>query len=575
MAIKAPDESPQVVPSVREQSSATVDTFGGGAGLNTEATEINQIAQQTGEIAALEKVRADQTAVEEAQANASKLTTDVLYDPETGVLASRGTNALQAQKDGMKRFQSGMNQISMGLNGGEQVGAFNKWALAQGTVVNQHMMTHVDQQLKEHDAGSFKYLLENQAGLAALSHGNPDALKLSFDTVNDNAIAFAKRNRLDPDQTKELVQNSNDKMHASVIDGMLKFQSDDSADRYFEANKDNMSPAVREKMAVALQEGNVRNRSAMMSVNIWKETGGNLAQSFGEAEKIQNPEVQEMTRQRLRQLQADKIAAQDADQNEKYQQAWGLVKKASLNGSAVKLQDVVPPVLWTSLDPKNQENLKKLAFNNETNAQKWTDFSLMQPTSLKAITAQEMQQEWLPNFAPKDRDKAMKMWQSAQSDSKDSYLNSQQSHMIADMGRTIGVAGLSPGDPNKPGHDPRKLRGDSAADYHSWNTTAQQAIINFETTKLGGARKASQEETQQILDNLVVQRIGQKSFMGLPYGGKNIYATPYEDIPEIDKTKIEAFAQQRGVKATKEKVQQAYFYLQQKDKQSAIQVLSK
>lgn len=574
MAITAPEVAPQTGPGFRVQSDADSTTFGSGPGLQEENQQVQRIAAETGEIAAVEKHRADQTAVEDAIAKGSKLTTDILYDPQTGVLSSKGTNALKAQKEGMKRLQGGLNDISKELNGEGQIGVFNRWALEHSAATDKTIMGHVDQQIRDHDAQSYDALLANQQGLVALAHGNPDTISLGFKTVNESAAAFSERNRLDPDQTKQFIQTANDKMHAAVIDGMLKFQADDSAQIYFDANKDAMSPAMRDKMAVSLEEGNVRNRSTAESNRIWALTGGNLSKAFDEADKIKSLPVQEMTRARLREKQTDLRQGEEADQDAKFQQAWGLVKKASLGDSPVKLRDVVPPVLWTSLEPKNQDILKKLVFNNETNAQKWTDFSLMTPTAMKAISAQELQQNWIPEFDPKDRDKAMAMWQRAQSNSQDSYLNSMQSNMIADTARSLGVAGLTQGDPNKPGHDPRKLRGDRAEDYHGFNTVAQQAILNFETTKLGGTRKASQEETQQILDNLVIQKLGQKSFLGLPYGGKTVYETPYEDIPEVDRNKIADFARQRGVKATPEKVKQAYYFLQRKDKDSAIKVLS-
>lgn len=574
MPIIAPDVAPQPIPGVRETSVANETTFGGGPGLDKINHEVQKVASDVADISIVARARQDQMAVEDAQAKATRLTTDVLYDPQTGVLTSRGTTALQAHKDGMKRLQKGMNDISRDLNGEAQIGTFNRWAMAQAEASNTTMMGHVDKELKDHDVKTYDSLLANQQGLVAMAHGNPQTLKLGFDTVNENAVAFAERNRLDPDQTKQFIQDANDKMHASVVDGMLKFQDDDSADKYFQANKDLMSPAMQEKVSVALEEGNLRNRSARESASIWDATRGNLTASFAKADKIDNPELREMTRQRLRQLSSDKNAAQDADQNDKFQQAWGLVKNASMSGSPVVLRDTVPPMLWTQLLPSNQEILKKLAFNNETNAQKWTEFSLMPPTMMKGITAQEMQQTWLPEFAPKDRDKAMSMWQKAQSNSTDSYLNATQNHMIAQSARTMNVAGLTPGDPNKAKHDPKKLRGDAAKEYVEWQNVAQQAITNFEVTKLGGTRKATQEETQTILDNLVLEKMGQKSFLGFKWGGTPVIRTPYDEIPEADKQKMESFAKKRGVKLTPDQYQTAYFYLQQKDKARAIKVLS-
>lgn len=245
MGMIVPEVTPQPGPGVRVQPVATEASFGGGPGLDAQGQVTHQIAQQTGEIAGLEMVRANQAAIEGAQAKASKLATDILYDPETGALGAKGLDALRAQKDAMTRYQKGMNDISQTLHGELQVGPFNRWAQAHGAIVNQHLMTHVDQQLKEHDNHSFDALIDNLAASSALSHGNSDALQFNMNTAMDNTKAYAERQRLDKDGTDHLVANVKDAMYRSTVNGMLRFQNDDSAQKYYAENKSEISPKAR------------------------------------------------------------------------------------------------------------------------------------------------------------------------------------------------------------------------------------------------------------------------------------------------------------------------------------------
>lgn len=565
MAITAPDVAPQPIPSVRIQPSASLETFGGGTGLEAEGQQVQKIAATTGDIATFEKIRADQTAVEEAQSKGSKLATDILYDPQTGVLGSKGTNALQAQKDGMTNLQKGLNEISQGLTSPQQIGAFNKWALMHADTINQTMMAHVDKELKAHDDASLESLVNNQAGLAALSHGNPQALALAFKTVNDNVDAYAQRNRLDKDGAAELKEKVNDKVHTAVIDGMLKFQSDDSAQKYFDANKDNISSAAQDKISVALEEGNIRNRSARQSVDIWKSTGGNLTDAFAQAEKIQNPEVQEMTKQRLRQLQSDKVAAQEADQNDKFQQAFKLVQKAALGGSAINLRDTIPPMLYTSLDASNQDKLKRFAFNTETNSQKWAEFSLMSPTQKAGLKPDELQ-DYMSYFDPRHRDQATKMYNDALGNKTNSISDSEQANLIY---KSVQEAGIIPG--VTPGKPVSKLRGAAADANGVFLSNSQQAIADYERTTLGGRRKASQEEVQKIIDQQILKTLGDKSPGVFTVAGRmmGLSVTPptrYPEIPDDAKEIILTKARQMGTVVTKEQIENAYQAFQRKDR---------
>jgi len=572
MAIIIPQEADQPIQTPRLQVSADETTFGGGPGAAAQADQVSKIAAATADIATFEKLRADQTAVEEAQAKMSAAHEDILYNPETGVLGSKGTEALVSQQEGRKRFEDSAKKISQSLHGAQQVGSFQKWVQSQAVNFNKVTMVHVDQQLTEHDKQSLTELIKNQSSLAALGHGDPDIVRSAFSTVDDNIDHFVKRNRLDEDSAQELRAATHGKMHTDVVAQMLKQGFSEEADAYFKANKSDISPQFQEKISDAILEGNVRTQSTRAANDIWQKTDGNLTEAFKAADKIENLNVQEMTRARLRELQRDKVDGQEAIQNDFYQSAFRQIQAAERKGTPIDIQTAVDPATWIGMDAANREKIKRLVLNDTTDAQKYTTFTLMTPEEKKAITPAELQQDWLPYIAPKDRSRVMNDWTKARASNVDASLTHDQNKLIADSAKSIGVGGLNAS------KDPRKLKGDNAQAFHDFNIAAQDAILNFEKTKLGGTRKASAEEVQSVLDGLVLKRIGQHSLFGFKFGGKDVpvlsNATPFDQIPRQDRLDLIDYARKAGVQdPTNEQVEQAYFYAQSGDLTRARNVL--
>lgn len=571
MAIIIPEESPQPVQPPRLQPLADETTFGGGPGVAQQTQEVQKIAASTGEIATFEKLRADQTAVEEAQAKMSAAHEDILYNPKNGVLGSKGVDALQAQDDGRKRFETTANQVAKTLHGPQQTGAFQKWVQGQAANFNKVTMVHVDQQLAEHDKQSLSELIKNQSSLAALGHGDPEIIASAFSTVDDNLDHFISRNRLDADAANQLKSDTHSSMHSNVVSEMLKQGFSDQATAYFKANRSDINPEFQEKISDAILEGNVRVQSTRAANEIWKKTDGNLTEAFKEADKIENLNVQEMARARLREMQRDKIDGQEATQNDFYQSAFRQIQAAERKGAAINIQTAVDPMTWTGMDAANREKIKKLVLNDTTDAQKYTTFSLMTPEEKKAITPDQLQQDWLPYMAPKDRNRVMTDWTKARASNVDAQLTHDQNNLIADSAKSLNIGGLDAS------HDPKKLKGDNAQAFHDFNMAAQDAILNFEKTKLGGTRKASAEETQSVLDNLIMKRVGQHSFLGLKFGGRDVTAlsnaTPFEQIPQQDRSDLADYARKAGIQPTNEQIEQAYYYANSGDLTRARNIL--
>lgn len=565
MTIIIPETTSEPIPNFRVQSNTDEATFGGGPGRESVNQETQKLASETGTIAAMEKIRADQTAVEEAQARGSKLTTDVLYDPETGVLGSQGKNALQAQKDGMQKFKKGMNDISASLNGPEQIGTFNKWAIAQAGVVDKTMMVHVDEQLKAHDAKTFDNLVDNSAGQAATNYGNPDALKLAFGTVKDNLDAYALRNRLDDDQKQILSEHVNDKMHTAVIDGMLTFAGGVSAEKYYEANKDQISPKTQVVLEKALSEGKTRYQAQDNVLKIIQANPDSESDALKAADKIDDADTRDAARKMITARFTQDRQARKNDQDALFMQMNQMVSSKGLT-DGVDRKNAVPPLAWSRLSPEQQRAIEKGGEVDVTSVNKWIDFrEAVKDGSLPKMSEADLKTKYLQYMTPADQKTVIDTWSGAKGSRGSGSVKFLSAQSIAqNIDTSASTAGLIHA-------DVRARRETDKDQLKLLDDNVNRSIIEFENAN---KKSPNPEEVQGIIDKQVISAIGKKP-VGIfeRFGSKA--AVSYENIPERAKEQILQMAKKNSATATRTKIEKAYQMHRQGQPDSEIEKLFK
>lgn len=248
MALIVPEVNPQPIPDVREQPTASLETFGGGAGLEQIGQETQKLTASAGEIAAFEKIKAIQSAVQQGVASASALHTDLLTNPQTGLPAYKGVNSMTGQDKLWSQWQKGVNDISAGLPREAQY-SFNKSALSMGDTFRQTLNAHVSAQMDKHDANSFEALVKNETQRAATSYGNEHALVSAFQNIDTFAKIRAQKLGLDDDQTKDFLRTIRSNFHETVLSQMVNDPNfHKQAENYFEANKDDMDTDSKDRV---------------------------------------------------------------------------------------------------------------------------------------------------------------------------------------------------------------------------------------------------------------------------------------------------------------------------------------
>lgn len=544
MAITAPDVNPQPIQSGGLSVETTPTTFGGGPGVEQEVQTTQRLSGDIGEIATFEKIRADQTAVDDAQSKALALKQQVLYDPETGVLGSKGTDSIGAHQEGITKLQHGLNDISSGLNGDQQIGPFNKWAQGLAATANQTMMSHVDKEMADHRTDVFNSTVENSSASAALEHGNPQAVDFYRNTANQAALNYARDNRLDPDQTKQLVQDTNDKVQIGVINGMLKFQTYDDAQKYLESNKENISPKAQQVIANTMEEGLSRHQALVAANDAMSKNPNSESDSLAALNKIQNPESQELARKIVSQKFAQDRQAVKNDQDTTFMQTLQMLNQKGLVDSAAR-RLAVPEATWNKLSPEQQRAIEKGGAADETSISKWEDFTkAVADKSIGNMSQAEINSKFMPYMTVADQKTVADYWSGMKQNKGQGTPKQKMYETVLQMQdqALVGIGALSPKSPTRSQLIFKKQFQDSI-----------DRDLEVQQNALG--RPLKQDEIQKVVDHHALQVVNGQSAGLIPESFKSY---PYDKIPDVSRQHIISLARDNGFTATKANIEEAY-----------------
>lgn len=247
----APEVNPEPIRAPDIQPAATVETFGGGQGLEKINQQVQNIAETGGELAAFAKIGADQQAVEEAVGSKlSPFLTQLQQDSISKIHQASSMDEVHAAHDAaLESYNKTAKKIGSDLTNGNQIAAYNKHAYSMGDSFNRVITASTYERGKALDKSAFTSYVDNTTAQAALSWGNlqsKDANGITqqqknIDTLSDHADQYGFRNGMNPDEVKELKSKVLSNYHANVIDRMLSDDQSKVANQYFSDYKDQIT----------------------------------------------------------------------------------------------------------------------------------------------------------------------------------------------------------------------------------------------------------------------------------------------------------------------------------------------
>ncbi|MGS3118795.1 hypothetical protein [Escherichia coli] len=238
-----------VVPTVtgRQVESRGVTTQGFQAVNQPNITDaLTQVGSQALDVFGQAKQRADVAQAQDASLQLSQISSDLLTNPDTGLLNMQGKNALGKGQEYTQQFDSKVEQIAMTLPEGARSG-FMQQAQQQRIQFTSQAGRHEIAQLNAYEEGQFQATLTNNGKLAASAYADNANYVLynqqTFQQIDDYGAAHG--------WSQEQIQAKKIEFKEKVADASLSQWSANNAIDFIHSNGELSDTATGSRRAVS------------------------------------------------------------------------------------------------------------------------------------------------------------------------------------------------------------------------------------------------------------------------------------------------------------------------------------
>lgn len=207
---------------------------------------LGQAAEQYAGAFAQAKQRADVAQAQDASLQLSQISSDLLTNPETGLLNMQGKNALGKGQEYTQQFDSKIEQIAMTLPESARAG-FMQQAQQQRVQFTSQAGRHEITQLNAYEEGQFQATLANNGKLAAAAYGDNANYVLynqqTFQQIDDYGAAHG--------WSSEQIQAKKIEFKEKVADASLSQWSANNAIDFIHSNGELSDTATGSRRAVS------------------------------------------------------------------------------------------------------------------------------------------------------------------------------------------------------------------------------------------------------------------------------------------------------------------------------------
>jgi hypothetical protein len=377
--VPTPGSPAQEVGTVRSRAvaqpfqniQAPLDAFGAAQGRNMQAAAVglNGIAN------AFEKKAKDDDALlslENSNAIAT-FTTDMIHNPETGLLNKAKKNAVGASKEAMQRFDDYVANLPTPQTPEAKL-AQQEQILKLKAGVLRTVGEHERKQVLSYKVDQVNTAIGNGQQAMAQLYNDPIMLSRNEEVVRSQTEAAAKLQGLDADTAAQLVETNVSKGYADSIAAAVAAQDYTTAKKLLETavagNK--LMPDELKKARVSVQSATVLGEGQKNADRIAAMKGLTPEQQLAEAKKIQDPNVRAKT---------EELVKSNIDVSYTLQQRALREKFSSLGKRAAAGEDVTAEA--TDLDPKQQAHLRAVTLEAKQLA---ADRNYLRPTKPEVLS---------------------------------------------------------------------------------------------------------------------------------------------------------------------------------------------
>jgi hypothetical protein len=562
MPIRVPvynnDVNPQPLPGERFDTRATLSAFGGGDATAQAFGQARGLAQDAAGMAFEQAKEAAQQADNDVLNQARVDLNDKEREMKDAVSALKGRDALGTTsklKDDLQKYAS---DYEAKLYTPEQKAAYRAMVAARREYLLNWGNDRETQARDEIHVGGLKASTASSIERAA---SDPMTVPLESRIVDDNAAALAKHFGLDPAQADLMRRQAQSDLHAQVLDRMTAKGDDLTAKLYYDKYGSQIIGNDAEKAAREVKTSTYRGEAQREVARIFapkegESIGGLLGdagfkkigdkrsedETYAEVDKIKDPTLQDMVRERVRQRWADIKRIREDGQRDDAMAAANIIEGTpDLDAIPAPLFDRLP--LTTRRALQERANQIKRGEGPQPNSDEY--FTLLRKAAEKP---NEFAKQDLTPFRTKIT--ATQLTELAKDQA--SILKGDERTAARLRGflgmqedATMTLKGLGISDQDDINNFLRRLN----RDYMTWKADPKNQ----------GKEPTEDQQQEMIQKYIKPERVWYKLWLGTrPNLTAPEYKSKYEEIPEGERATIEKAMKASGETPTRDRVIELY-----------------
>lgn len=545
------------LPDARLNPSAPAGAFDGA-----ELPSLEGVRQVAAKMYEEEREKADQLAVLNADRDLAFLEASLLYDQKTGALNTTGQEAFDIPERVQEAWKKGSSDIAQRLTNDRQRLAFQRSLNNREYDVQVAVQRHVSRERERYDTETTESFLAIEREAALVNYQDPSRIGLSIERQVAAITDYASRTGKSAEWKDKEVAKTVSQTHAGVVGRFLATGDDRLASEYYKTNKAAIRGEEATELEQALEEGSVRGESQRQADAIVTRHGSR-ARALEAVREIADPKVRDMAEQRVNQHFNTVRAIQQEEQNDLYLQATNM-----MDGSPGRpARDVIPSHIWTKLDLSMRTALERRSETSlRNNDPLWLMFLDLRPQELGAMDRSTFESKYWSHFDMPTRRRAEQEW----SDARDMVASGRfddPKHVATLTFRNIVGNALKTAGFISASKTFSDYTGTEAALYTQFESEAATAVEQYEIAKYGGQRRATTQEVQEIVDDLITQKVfvakawsrdPAKPAVAVAQDERGKAYVPLKDIPPDRLAEIRGLMMANGIRINNRNIERAY-----------------
>lgn len=375
---------PAAVPGARLQSAET--SLSTGAGLEEARAQTQQQvasvfargAQLAGgvldDVVRTERENANETALLKASNELARWKTTTLYDPENGAMTKKGEAAMPLPEQVTDSFNKAADTIRLGLGNDDQRKAFDRMRSQTFQQTDLEVRRHVFGEMQEFRANELKSAIDLGVDEATRAANDPQLVGASLQKLEAQLRTNLPKLGIGKEGIEQQVAAVRSNVHTGVISQLLAQEQTGKAKAYFDETKGEIAADKLDDVEKALRAGSVKSEAQKQTATILA-AGGTLTEQRARAKEIADPDVQDEVLQRIE----HEATVKDRVEREGHETLLRGVYDTLDRGQGV---NAIPPATWAQMDPGDRAsawayaNARAAGIPIKTNQAKW--YGLMQ-----------------------------------------------------------------------------------------------------------------------------------------------------------------------------------------------------